>query len=116
MFNKKFHKKFNAQNRGFILFQPMGERVSIDNSSTTLDVARRHNIDLPHSCGGMGSCTTCRVILVNSPAGTQPRTALEKEIATERNFTKQERLACQLTPTDGMEVYIPNVKTDANSN
>jgi len=86
---------------------PGKKRCKIKRFSTVLDVALGNKIDLNHSCGGMGSCTTCRVFVVKAPQGEPPKTAVEKEQVKERNFKENERLACQLRPTPGMVIWIP---------
>lgn len=104
-----FIKKNKNHETSSILFNPPGEKVTIGTSKTVLDVALRHNIEIPHSCEGMGTCTTCRVILAKNPvSGLLPRTSIENEVAIERGFLDDERLACQLIPCPGMEIYIPN--------
>ena len=55
-----------------------------------------NSVDLPHSCGGMGTCGTCRVKL-DTGAGVSPeRNEVESEMALERGFAPDERLSCQL--------------------
>jgi 2Fe-2S ferredoxin len=66
---------------------------------------------LAHSCGGMGSCTTCRVIVVHTPQPLPERTELEQDIADMRAFRPEERLACQLPPLDGLVVRVPEPST-----
>jgi 2Fe-2S ferredoxin len=91
-----------------ILFLPKNEAVPIGQATSVLDVALSNEIDLSHSCGGMGSCTTCRVLVESDVALLSPRTELEAEIASSRNFSENERLACQLEPHDGLTVRIPD--------
>jgi 2Fe-2S ferredoxin len=74
--------------------------------STVLAVAIRHKIDLNHSCGGNGTCGTCRVF-VEADGTRQPRNELEQEMADERGFSESERLACQLQACAQLRVRIP---------
>lgn len=76
-----------------------------------LEVALRAGIEISHSCGGMGSCTTCRVIIQHSPEALPPRNELEQEIADSRGFADNERLSCQIPPHEGLEVRIPVADT-----
>lgn len=61
-----------------------------------LDIAVKNSVDIPHSCGGMGSCGTCRIRL-QVHSGPAPECGeLEREMATERGYTQDERLSCQI--------------------
>ncbi len=90
-----------------ILFRPLDIVCEIGQDDSVLNVALRHGIPLSHSCGGMGSCTTCRVIIEHSPQALPARTEMEQDIADMRGFEDKERLACQLPPSDGLVVLIP---------
>lgn len=91
-----------------ILFKPMEISCEIGDAESILEVALRHDIDLSHSCGGMGSCTTCRIIVEKSEKPLPKRNDLEQDIADMRKFAPNERLACQLHPADGLVVRIPD--------
>lgn len=90
-----------------VIFEP-GERViEINSAKSVLAVALSGRVELNHSCGGMGSCGTCRVIVQSPIDLLSPRTDLEIEMAEERGFRPEERLACQLRPHSGLCVSIP---------
>jgi ferredoxin len=97
---KWFHKSDES-----IIVDPHPKPLKIGGKETVLDVALSNKLDISHTCGGMGSCTTCRVFVVEGDPG--PRTDIEQERADERGFTKDERLACQLTPTPGLKLRLP---------
>ena len=90
-----------------MLFLPLNRSVSFTTEGSVLEVALKNKIEISHSCGGMGSCTTCRVILESDPDLASPRTDLESEIAESRGFVDRERLSCQLEPRDGLVIRIP---------
>lgn len=90
-----------------ILFQPMDVACEIGESESVLDVALRHDVELNHSCGGMGSCTTCRIVVVHCEEPLPERNELEQDIADMRKFAPEERLACQLPPVEGLVVRVP---------
>lgn len=72
-----------------------------------LEHVLRANIDLGHSCEGMGTCTTCRIrVSDGSPALTVPN-EIEQERITERGFQPSERLACQIEPVEDLHIVIP---------
>lgn len=94
-----------------LIFLPANKTVKIDGETTVLELALKHGIDLGHSCGGMGSCTTCRVFVENSVDNLPPRTELEAEMAEDRGFLSNERLGCQIEPQPGWRVRVPGGKT-----
>lgn len=93
-----------------ILFLPCGREIPVETESSVLEVALKHKIAIPHSCGGMGSCTTCRVIIEKSPQPLPPREEMELDIAEMRGFAENERLSCQLAPLPGLVVRVPEAE------
>jgi ferredoxin, 2Fe-2S len=90
-----------------MFFEPLGREVPIQGAESVLEVALRGGVALEHSCGGMGTCTTCRVIIESELHNASPRTVLEAEMAESRGFRPDERLSCQLEPHPGLVVRIP---------
>ncbi|NJL25415.1 MAG: (2Fe-2S)-binding protein [Calothrix sp. SM1_5_4] len=90
-----------------IHFLPHEKTCLYENEPSVLEVAIKNGIEIPHSCGGMGSCTTCRVIVVDSPQPLPARNDLEQDIAEMRAFPPEERLSCQLPPCPGLTVRVP---------
>lgn len=70
--------------------------LKIRKGQTLLEIAVDNSVDLPHSCGGMGTCGTCRVRLTVESGTCPERGELENEMTTERGFAENERLSCQL--------------------
>lgn len=91
-----------------IRFEPIGIELPVKDETSVLEVALHYGLEISHSCGGMGSCTTCRIIVVKSPQPLPPRNELEQDIAEMRAFTENERLSCQLSPLPGLVVRIPD--------
>lgn len=81
-----------------------------------LNLLNAHKIGISQSCGGFASCTTCRIFVTKGLAFLKPREELEAERALERNFSEQERLACQVElPADAdtdFEIIIANPTED----
>lgn len=90
-----------------IRFEPAGVEIPVEDESSVLDVAIRNGVDIPHSCGGMGSCTTCRVLVEKTSGPLPARNELEQDIAEMREFAENERLSCQLPPLAGLVVRVP---------
>lgn len=65
----------------------------------------RNKIEISNGCGGMGTCTTCRVILVDGALAE--RNEIEQERAIERGFSANERLSCQCFVNQDLEIEIP---------
>jgi len=88
------------QIKGF--FSPLNFSVG-DNLLDTLNAGK---ISIPQSCEGHGTCTTCRVFILKGLESCSPRTAIESERAFERNFSANERLACQTYLTGSVDIEI----------
>ncbi|AZZ38393.1 hypothetical protein CIK05_15610 [Bdellovibrio sp. qaytius] len=81
-----------------------------------LEFLNAHNVGISQSCGGFATCTTCRIIVTKGADSLPPRQELEAERALERNFSANERLACQVEiPSDAatdIEIILANVISD----
>src|SRR5690242_15699026 len=83
--------------------------VQASQDESILDVCNRLGIELDHSCGGFGSCGTCRIYVEKCVDSLAPRNEIEEEIAQDRGFEKSERLACQTHPVEGLRIRRPAV-------
>jgi 2Fe-2S ferredoxin len=90
-----------------LTFLPFKKTVSFTGHPSILEVALANEIPLNHSCGGMGSCTTCLVLVKKGLDKLNSRTELEQEHANSRSFQDHERLACQTSAADGLVVVVP---------
>ena len=92
-----------------LTFQVLPEQTDVhaSHSQTILDALLEAQIDISHSCGGMGTCGTCRIHVENGIEKFAARTDLEAEIAQERNFTEKERLSCQNLALGQIQIRIP---------
>ena len=95
--------------RPYITFNPHKIEVLAEFSSNLLEIARNAGIGIDNSCGGLGKCGKCRIIVhqdrFNSPTDT------EREMLTYNELRSGYRLACQTTILDessDLEVYIPS--------
>lgn len=93
-----------------MIFLPWEKSVSIEKKETVLEVALSGAIPIAHSCGGMGSCGTCRIEVVEGLKKLGSRNPIEQEMADMRNFSAQERLACQIRPCEGLCVIVPPIE------
>jgi 2Fe-2S ferredoxin len=97
-----------------ILFLPHEILCPIGKEQSVLAVALRAGVEIPHSCGGMGSCTTCRVFIVSHAEPLPERNELELDIAEMRAFADNERLSCQLPPQPGLVVRVPETLDESD--
>jgi len=65
-------------------------------------------VEISHSCGGNGTCGTCRVEVLSDPNQLKPRNDIEAEMAEDRGFERSERLACQLQVACDFKIKIPS--------
>lgn len=93
-----------------ISFQVLPEDIEVQASQkqTILEAILNAHIELDHSCGGMGSCGTCRVYIMSGLELLGPRDELETEIAEDRKFAIEERLACQNKVVKGLILRKPS--------
>jgi ferredoxin len=91
-----------------IKFLPANIVVNFHNEASVLEVALKNKVAIDNSCGGSGSCGTCRVKIIAPLAALGPRTEVEQAMAEDRNFADDERLSCQTSPVPGLIVEIPD--------
>jgi len=85
-----------------VRFLPVDKEVQVRGEENVLLLALRNRIPIATSCGGSGSCGTCRVFVKCG----QPRGEVEQAMAEDRDFKDDERLACQIAPEDGMVIDV----------
>ena len=84
----------------------LNQNVSLSPELTLLEGLLDAGVPLDHSCGGFGTCGTCRVfVALESLPMLSPRDGVELEMAQDRNFSEDERLCCQIKPVQGLVIY-----------
>lgn len=83
------------------------QEVEIKPDCSLLEHLIQNDIEISHSCGGMGSCGTCRVLIISGSESLPPRNAEEQQRATDLQFQYHERLACQICPIQNLTIKIP---------
>ena len=73
-----------------------GVERTLNQRATLLESLNDAKIPVSQSCGGSGTCGTCRVYLRGSSAEHLSRSEVEIEMAEARGFSVDERLACQI--------------------
>lgn len=79
-----------------IHFLPDARSVSIESEQESiLALAQRHNIAIGQTCGGNATCGTCLVRVEEGAENLCLRNEWEQEMAEDRGYLFNERLACQ---------------------
>ena len=86
-------------------FEPVGRRGKFSADQSLLDCARQLSVSLVSICGGMSSCHRCKVQIVSGDVNEI--TAEEKSIFSEKELTKNYRLACLTYPRSNVKIHIP---------
>ena len=84
-----------------------GKSLQADEDEYLLDVLLRHKVDIDHSCGGMGTCGTCRVFVQKNVDKLPERNEVEQDMAEMRGMLANERLSCQTACTIDLKIEIP---------
>jgi ferredoxin len=85
-------------------FTPLGTTAEALTNETVLDAARRADAPLGNSCGSVGVCGRCRVVVLAGAENLSPPTMIELRVAARSGFAADERLACQAVVLGDVEV------------
>lgn len=88
--------------------QNISSPLQFNEGEILIDTLNANKVSISQSCGSNGSCTTCRVLILNGVENCSERTEIESERAKERNFAPNERLACQTIIYGNLEIEILN--------
>ena len=78
-----------------VTFHPLGLAAQTRAGETVLDAARRGGAPIGASCGSVGICARCRVVIVSGAESLTPVTTVEARTLEQRGIPAGERLACQ---------------------
>jgi 2Fe-2S ferredoxin len=78
-----------------VRFVPLDKSADAKANETLLDAARRANVPLGNSCGGIGVCARCRVRVIEGAENLSAPTSVEERVSKQRDLAADERLACQ---------------------
>lgn len=87
------------------------EIIAASQGETILEALIRTKRAINHSCGGGGTCGTCRILIQGDLAIWPDRNEVEQEMAENRGFHQTERLACQVVAVEGLYFLIPEPVT-----
>lgn len=86
-------------------FEPLDRWAVVEPRITLLDAARAAGVGLVSLCGGVGSCESCEVQLVQGHVS--PPSAAERSTFSESDLAQGWRLACQATPMSDLRLWAP---------
>lgn len=69
--------------------------VQVKPGITLLQSAEQAGVEILHSCGGIGACTSCRVLVIEGRNRLTPIGQAEEEQLVESGLRHSHRLACQ---------------------
>ena len=87
-----------------LLFLPDNIEIELNEKITILEAIQRAGINIFSACGGNGYCGKCRVKVLNN---ADPPGEIENRFLSEKEISKNWRLACRNQITDGLKVEIP---------
>jgi len=86
-------------------FEPVGRRGECQKNESLLACARQLGVGINNICGGMGTCHSCKVQILNGTV-SKP-TSNELETLSRREIKGGWRLACQTYPASDCKVAVP---------
>jgi len=94
-----------AKSSRLVEFQPLGRRVRVPEGASLLEAGRQAGLILSATCGGLGSCGSCRVTVTTGIAGAPE--ASERELLSALELERGVRLACRVHVGDDLKVHVP---------
>jgi uncharacterized 2Fe-2S/4Fe-4S cluster protein (DUF4445 family) len=86
-------------------FEPVGRRGKFSENQSLLDCARQLNVDIVSICGGIGACHRCKVQVISGDVSAV--TAAEKSALSEKELSRNYRLACLTYPRGKTKIHVP---------
>lgn len=90
--------------------EPLSTVIDASQNRTILESLLDAGIDIDHSCGGNGTCGTCRIRIDDHGKGLHEANETERELRNEIPFHANERLACQTYPCEGLVIHLREKK------
>ena len=94
---------------------PDDVRVQVKAGTSLLATAAAGGVELMHSCGGIGACTSCRVRILSGRDQLSPIGRAEREQLVESGILETHRLACQTMVYGNVVVERPRWRTSLDS-
>ena len=98
---------------GRVLVEPSGKEIAVDGGETVFAAALREGMRWPTICGGLGSCRTCFMVVLEGEEFCSPVESWEAEGLAELgalNTSGPVRLACQTKVSGPVVVRKPGAR------
>ena len=89
-------------------FQPANVSIEVPAGVNLRDASLQAGLQIPSTCGGVGSCGLCKVKITAGAEHLSPMTLLETGKLGNVFFITKERLACQTTVTGDVSCEVPD--------
>ncbi len=86
----------------------LSETIEWDEGVSNLLNGLLAHTDIMHACGGKGRCTTCRVRVIDGAEHLGADSTAEGRFRALGRLQPDERLSCQIRPSQHLVVEIPN--------
>jgi ferredoxin len=94
---------------------PDNVSVQIAPGTSLLETAAAGGVQLMHSCGGIGACTSCRVAILSGQDHLSSVGTAEREQLQESGILETHRLACQAMVFGNVVLERPRWRTSLDS-
>jgi uncharacterized 2Fe-2S/4Fe-4S cluster protein (DUF4445 family) len=86
-------------------FEPLGRRLQVDRGISILTAAQQVGVGLTSICGGKGTCSRCKVQILEGQVS--PLSETEGKKLTSDEIARGYRLACQTEVLSDLRLHIP---------
>ena len=83
--------------------------IVVEKGTSILQAAQDNEIELEHFCGGVCSCSTCRVEVLAGGENLSPMEKEEASLLGEKRVANGDRLSCQAQVKGPVQVRIPDL-------
>lgn len=103
---KQTTRSVDPQARAVISFQGT-KQLEVPHGTTILQAARALDVSISHYCGGMASCGTCRVEIIDGADALSDIDGRETMVLGSQSAAAGNRLACQARILGAVTVKVP---------
>ena len=98
------HLMHRLKRKPMLTYAPGDRQVELVPGATLLESIRAARIEHASICGGRGRCSTCRVRVIKGLDSLPDASDAETKALSRHTTSKSVRLACQIRPTESIDV------------